>query len=108
MDERKMSQKQRNYLQMLRRRKRRIAVLQVLIFVLFLLIWESAVRLSWIDGFIFSSPSRVVKTFVGMCEDGSIAMHTASTLLETIVSFFACRSDRNRTCSYIMVFYGAF
>ena len=87
MDERKISQRQQHYLQMLRRRQRRITVVQILIFVLFLVIWESAVRLSWIDGFIFSSPSRVVKTFVGMCEDGSIVVHTMSTLLETIVSF---------------------
>lgn len=87
MDERKISQRQQHYLQMLRRRQRRITVVQILIFVLFLVIWESAVRLSWIDGFIFSSPSRVVKTFVGMCEDGSIVAHTMSTLLETIVSF---------------------
>lgn len=87
MDKKMGSQHQQKYLRALRRRQRRITVIQVLIFVLFLVIWECAVRFSWIDGFIFSSPSRVVKTFAGMCEDGSIAVHTASTLLETIVSF---------------------
>lgn len=55
MDERKISQRQQHYLQMLRRRQRRITVVQILIFVLFLVIWEGAVRLSWIDGFIFKS-----------------------------------------------------
>ena len=80
-----MSQEQ--YLRCLHRRQTRILAFRLLLSVAFLALWESAVRLHWIDGFIFSSPSRVVKTFVGMCEDGSIAMHTASTLLETIVSF---------------------
>ena len=87
MDKKTGSQRQQEYLEMLRRRQWRVTVIQCLIFVFFLVIWEGAVRLSWIDGFIFSSPFRVVKTFVGMCRDGSIAVHIASTLLETIVSF---------------------
>lgn len=75
------------YLKNLQHRQYRITAIQILIFVAFLLIWETAVQLSWIDGFIFSSPSRVLKTFGGMWEDGSIFIHTGITLAETLVSF---------------------
>ena len=40
-----------------------------------------------IDAFIFSSPTRVVRTFLSMGRDGSIFLHVGVTLLETLVSF---------------------
>ena len=82
-----VSDAQKNYLRNLQRRQYRITVIQILIFVLFLLLWETAVQMSWIDGFIFSSPSRVMKTFCSMWTDGSIFLHTGITLTETLVSF---------------------
>lgn len=75
------------YLKNLQHRQYRITAIQILIFVAFLLVWETAVQLSWIDGFIFSSPSRVLRTFGGMWEDGSIFLHTGITLAETLISF---------------------
>ncbi len=80
---------QHSYLRSLRSRQYRIAVIRVLIFAAFLVLWEAAVRLGWIDGFIFSSPSRVAKTFCGMWADGSIFRHIGITLVETLISF-AC------------------
>lgn len=82
-----VSSSQENYLKALQRRQHRITAIQILIFVAFLLLWETAVQLSWIDGFIFSSPSRVLKTFGTMWADRSIFLHTGITLLETLVSF---------------------
>ncbi len=78
---------QSNYLKNLQRRQYRITAIQILIFVLFLLLWETAVQMGWIDGFIFSSPSRVLKTFCTMWADGSIFLHTGITLAETLLSF---------------------
>ncbi|MCD8106098.1 MAG: ABC transporter permease [Lachnospiraceae bacterium] len=78
---------QKNYLRSLKQRRRRIQAARILIFVLFLLLWEAAVRLGWIDGFIFSSPSRVTNAFLGMWADGSILRHTGVTLMETLISF---------------------
>lgn len=57
-------------------------------FFFFLFIWEAAADLKLIDPFIFSSPVRVLKTAVTMSMDGSLAMHTGVTLMETLVSFF--------------------
>ncbi len=82
-----VSEAQQAYLKTLQRRQRRIVVIRILIFVLFLLLWEGAVRAGWIDGFIFSSPSRVAKTFGAMWTDRSIFLHVGITLAETLVSF---------------------
>lgn len=75
------------YLKNLRREHFFVHTAQILIFVLFLILWEAAVRLKWIDGFIFSSPSRIWNTFLGMAIDGSIFYHICVTLSETIGSF---------------------
>ena len=83
----RISMSQEQYLRCLHRRQTRILAFRLLLSVAFLALWESAVRLHWIDGFIFSSPSRVVRTFVGMWQDGSIFRHTGVTLCETLLSF---------------------
>jgi len=83
----KLSVTQQNYLRGLKRRQCRIQIARVLIFAVFLALWETAVRLRWIDGFIFSSPSRVAHTFAAMWRDGSIFVHTGATLSETLISF---------------------
>lgn len=87
VNESRTSLSHQNYLKHLSQRQHRITAIQILIFVLFLLLWETSVQLGWIDGFIFSSPSRVMKTFGQMWADGSIFIHTGITLLETLVSF---------------------
>ena len=78
---------QKQYLRKLQNRQYRITSLRILIFAAFLFLWEAAVRCSWIDGFIFSSPSRVAKTFYSMWLDRSIFLHTGITIAETLVSF---------------------
>ena len=59
-----VSQAQTDYVRSHRHEKIFIKVCQLLILVCFLAIWELAVNLDWIDGFIFSSPSRICKTFI--------------------------------------------
>lgn len=82
-----ISTAQKNYLKALQRRQYRITAIQILIFVAFLLLWETSVQMAWIDGFIFSSPSRVLKTFGTMWKDGSIFLHIGITVAETLASF---------------------
>ncbi len=87
MNKRNVSVSHQAYLDRIARRQRRIVLIRILVFVLFLALWETAVRKEWIDGFIFSSPSRVLETFARMWADRSIFRHTGITLLETLVSF---------------------
>lgn len=61
----------------------RIALLAV-----FLLLWEVSVRLQWIDGFFFSSPSRIASCFLSMVRDGTLLSNLGITLCETVLSFF--------------------
>lgn len=70
-----------------KRQKIFIKLCQILILVSFLSIWEFAVKADWIDGFIFSSPSRICKTFYQMCVDGSFFLHLGTTLAEVFISF---------------------
>lgn len=70
-----------------KRQKILIKLWQILILVCFLVLWETAVFAKWIDGFIFSSPSRIWNTFYGMCADGSFFLHLATTLGEVFASF---------------------
>ena len=48
----------------------------------FIVLWEVSTRLGWIDGFIFSSPSRIVTTFIDMWNNNQLYMHIGITLLE--------------------------
>ena len=67
--------------------KRKIHFLRIFIFMVFLVLWELAADLSWINDFIFSSPKRLVTCFVQMLMEGIIWQHVSITLLETMISF---------------------
>lgn len=64
-----------------------VLFLRILGCILFLGLWEISTRLSWIDSFIFSCPSGILKTLAVMSGDGSLFLHTKVTLYETLVSF---------------------
>ncbi|NLK20642.1 MAG: ABC transporter permease [Epulopiscium sp.] len=70
-------------------KKTRIAVkiTQVSILVGLLLIWEVAAYFKWIDPFIFSQPSKILKTSWNMILDGSLFIHTGVSLFETVLGF---------------------
>lgn len=67
--------------------KFKIRIAQWSIFFSFLFIWEFSSRVGWLNSFIFSSPSRVLRTIINMGKDGSLFYHTGITLLETFISF---------------------
>lgn len=82
-----ISEKQREFITSCIRQKRKIRVLQISIFLLFLIVWETATRFDVIDPFVFSSPSRMFECFVSLSSDGSIYYHIGVTLFETFLSF---------------------
>lgn len=79
--------KQEQYLQKLKNNKRLITTMRMLIFVSFFALWELFSRTGVIDDFIFSSPTRIVKTLFDMISEGTFFGHLGITLLETILSF---------------------
>ena len=66
---------------------RKITFCRILIFILFLFVWELAADLGWMDAFFFSSPSRVLQCFLSLLKDNNLVLHIGITLYETILSF---------------------
>ena len=86
-DDCKVSLRQREYLASRARHRRFVKAARILLLFGFLALWELSVASGRIDGFIFSSPSRVARTFCKMVADRSIFGHIFATLLETVLSF---------------------
>ena len=82
-----ISQAQLLFIRSHKRQEIFVKLCQLFILLGFLTLWETAVALHWIDGFIFSSPSRICKTFYQMCVDGSFFLHLGTTLGEVFISF---------------------
>lgn len=68
-------------------RLKRIRIAQIFILVAFISIWEIGTRAGFIDAFVFSSPSRVIRCIYDMALDGSLFRHIGVTLAEAIISF---------------------
>ncbi len=68
-------------------RLRWVRFYQILILLSFISIWEITARLGILNSFVFSSPSRVVKTIIEMTANGQLLYHVGITLLETLFSF---------------------
>lgn len=78
---------QKKYLSAQKRHKNTVILSRCLIFIAFLVLWETTATLGIIDSFIFSSPSKVILCFCQMLLNHSLLYHIGITLFETIVSF---------------------
>ncbi len=87
-DLQKISAAQEKYMKARKKDRYLIQAARLLIFLAFLFLWEISARLSWIDSFIFSSPSRVIRTIVDMTLHQDLLLHIGTTLYETLISFF--------------------
>lgn len=62
-------------------------VIQLCIFIAFLIIWEFSADSGAIDSFFFSSPSLIAETFCTLFTENDLLLHIRVTLLETLLSF---------------------
>jgi NitT/TauT family transport system permease protein len=83
-----MSEAQTQFLRLAKKQKRKIIFLRILVFVMFIALWETAARFGQIDPFIFSSPSRIILCLGEMIKNHLIFYHLGITLGETFLSFF--------------------
>ena len=81
------SEEHRKFLKDLKRERTRVMLLRLSLLIILVGLWEVAASLRWIDPFIMSSPSRIVKTIVSLYQDGVLFMHIGVTLWETIAGF---------------------
>lgn len=83
-----LSKEQQAYLDARKMNEIKIRLIQILIFVLFLCIWQFCSSKKIINPFIFSSPERIFICFCEMIVNKSLFHHVGLTLLETLISFF--------------------
>jgi len=81
------SKEQLLYLEKIRQQKLLITITQILIFILFISIWEILARFNYINTFLFSSPSLVIKTLISLHNSNNLYQHIFITIYETIISF---------------------
>lgn len=81
------SQNQQHYLKAYQHRQRLVFFWRFFLFVFFLVLWEVSSRRNWIDSFIFSSPSLILKNTIIMFQKQDLLSHIRITLLETLCSF---------------------
>lgn len=76
------------YLNGVRKKNLLINVVRFSILLLLLFVWELSARFEWINPFITSSPSRIVKTIADLYKNGTLFYHVGTTLGETLLGFF--------------------
>lgn len=82
-----LSPEQAAYLRSVRHKKTNILFSQVLLLVALLGLWELAATLGWINPFITSQPSGIIRTIVSLHASGDLFRHVGVTVLETVVGF---------------------
>ena len=60
---------------------------QIIILIAIVGLWELSAQKAWIDPFISSSPSRVIKQIAELYKTGNLFVHIFTTLSETILAF---------------------
>lgn len=73
------------YLENKRKDKRRILFYQIIVFVVFIIVWELLSRFKIIDEFLFSSPYKILKLIIEYFINGEIFKHLGISILETII-----------------------
>lgn len=81
-----LSRERELYLRQNRRRALSVRLCRWGFLAAFLLLWEVAARLEWLDSFIFSQPSRIVRTYWTMGQT-DLWYHVQVTVGETLAGF---------------------
>ena len=75
------------YLKKIKRNNTYVRLSQVLIGVLFLVVWELSSRFNLINSFIFSSPTKILITIFDLYKNNNLFNNIFVTLMELFVSF---------------------
>lgn len=84
---RKVKLLHKEYLHSLKIEKRWVRFYQLIIFLVFIIGWEAASRLQWVDPLLFSSPSKIWVLFLEKLQDGTLIDNIGITLTETVLGF---------------------
>lgn len=82
-----LSHEHKVYLQRVKMEKLWVRFIQLLIFAVALILWETCANAKIVDPFITSQPSRVLRTILSLYEEGVLFHHIGITCLEAVVGF---------------------
>ncbi len=82
-----MSAEQKKFLKDIKIKKVKVIIAQILLLSIFLLLWEFLVNKGIISAFIYSSPSRIIKTIIELIKNHNFFIHIYVTLKEVFISF---------------------
>ena len=81
------SNEYKKYLKGIKINRLLIHLTQLLILFFIIFIWEYLSKKNIINPFIYSSPSRIIKTLIGLYNENNLFIHIWITIYETIISF---------------------
>lgn len=81
------SQEHQQYLQKKQRENKQILITQILLFIIFITLWQTLTSLNYLNEFIFSSPLAIIKTMIKLYQQHYLFNHIFITVWETIISF---------------------
>lgn len=81
------SEEHKKYVKKLRKKKAIVLVIQISVLLILLCLWEIMTRIGVIDGFLFSSPTRIATTIADLARNGELFKHIFTTLSECILGF---------------------
>lgn len=87
LSSKRFSKEHNEFLKKVKLKKISIRITQILILILFFLLWEICANKKIIDPFLFSQPSRMLKFMVKLYNEGTLLRHIWVTCYETIVGF---------------------
>lgn len=82
-----MSKEQKEYLTKIKKNKIWVLITQIVIVFLFLLSWQILSDKKVINPFIFSSPKKILETFVSLYQNYHLFSHIFTTIYETLIAF---------------------
>ena len=85
-NKKEISENRKKYLRKIRNNKIAVHITQILILVIFIVVWEVLANVGVIDSFLASQPSRIVNTFLNLTNNDLIE-HLKITLIETFSGF---------------------
>lgn len=81
------SQEHQKYLKKIKLTKFLVSLIQLLILIAIIFIWEYLSTNNYINSFIYSSPSRIINTIINLYQDNNLFNHILITIYETVISF---------------------
>lgn len=82
-----MSKEQKTFIKSRKRKKVLVIACQILIVITFFGLWEILANNNIINSFVYSSPSKIIKTILNLAIENNLFNHIFVTLEEVLLSF---------------------